>query len=546
MPAVPPRYIGRYQLERRLGGGGMAEVFAARTPGVEGFSRRVAIKRVLPAFAHDPQFSSLFVAEAHVLARLSHPNVVSVLDFERDPKHGLFLVLELVDGPDLARLLATGLLPIPVSVFLACEVLRGLAYAHRQAPHDSDTGGVVHRDISPQNVLLSWEGAVKVSDFGIAKLHAASRASASSVVKGKPAYMSPEQANGRPLDGRADLFSVGVMLWEMMTGRHLFPGETVQETLASLFFGPISSPRAYRPEVSADLAAVTLRLLERTAARRYANADDALAALLACSAAPRDGRGALRDLLHERRAALAARGPTEPAPAPVRVPSAKEPARATGITVAGRRLAASPPALPAGASPARLGRQATLGRWRRLIAIALLVLGAARPARQAVPTAPAAPPTPAPRSPTSEVTWPRRPAAPQQAATRRAATPPAATPFAPRTHDARRQREADGAPADEGIERAAAGTSQVGSPAATLEPPPHKAATAGSLRPASPRTRRGRRPPVGASPSATGIVDLVLEHAPAPAPDDALAAPLATKAAHGDVTSHKTPDETGR
>ena len=320
-----PRHIGTYEIERRLGGGGMAEVFLARVRGAQGFCRRVAIKRVLPGFAENPQFSSLFVTEAHVSARLSHPNVVSVLDFKHDPQHGMFLVMELVEGRDLAQLLATGLVPVSTCLFIVAETLRGLGYAHHLPLDQGGLRGVIHRDVSPHNVLLSWEGAVKVSDFGIAKVRAASNASASRVIKGKPAYMSPEQANGHPLDGRSDLFAAGVMLWEMLVGQHLFPGETVQETLAALFFAPIPSPRQMRADVPQDVAEVTMRLLARDPAARYPTAEAAIADLVACADAPRDGRAELSELLQQRFSGLSPVRPPERAasrPGVVRDPRA--------------------------------------------------------------------------------------------------------------------------------------------------------------------------------------------------------------------------------
>jgi serine/threonine-protein kinase len=153
----------------------MAEVFAGAAIGAEGFSRKVAIKRVLPGFSDHAAFARMFIDEAQISSQLVHPNIVSVLDFDRDAEGRLFLVMELIDGVDLHALLATGLPPVPAVVFVIAEVLRGLGFAH-DLPTASDMRGVVHRDISPHNVLLSWEGAVKVSDFGIAKARAASEA----------------------------------------------------------------------------------------------------------------------------------------------------------------------------------------------------------------------------------------------------------------------------------------------------------------------------------------------------------------------------------
>jgi serine/threonine protein kinase len=290
---------GKYRLDTRLGGGGMAEVFLGSMLGAEGFSRRVAIKRVLPGYSDNPSFAQMFVAEAQISSRLQHPNIVSVLDFDRDAEGRLFLVMELVDGRDLDALCASGPLPYPVVIFVISEVLRGLGHAH-DLPGGHELRGIVHRDVSPHNVLLSWEGAVKVSDFGIAKARQASEATASVFIKGKPAYMSPEQANGQPLDGRSDLFAVGVMLWEMLTGRRLFVGEDTRATLASVLFGQIPRPRSVRSDVPKDLEKVVMKLLERDLPARYATAEQAIHDLLECNAAPKNGREQLTRLLAER------------------------------------------------------------------------------------------------------------------------------------------------------------------------------------------------------------------------------------------------------
>jgi serine/threonine protein kinase len=291
---------GRYELERRLGGGGMAEVFLARLVGKDGFSRKVAIKRVLAHLATEESFAKMFVAEAQMCAKLQHPNIVSVLDFDRDEDGRPFLVIELVDGPSLAELADGGALPVGAALYLASELLRGVAYAHDLPGGEGGVRGIVHRDISPHNVLLSWEGAVKVSDFGIAKARAASGVTASELLKGKPAYMSPEQANGEALDGRSDLFSVGIMMWELLVGRALFSGHTTQETLARVLFAPIPTPRSIRPELPEDVDAIVLKLLARERADRFADANDVIAALLACKDYPRDGREKLVALLADR------------------------------------------------------------------------------------------------------------------------------------------------------------------------------------------------------------------------------------------------------
>ena len=329
--------LGKYLLDVPLGAGGMAEVFRAHTQGVEGFQRPVAIKRILPDASRNPAFAEMFIAEAKLSSRLAHPNIVSVLDFDRDQDGRLYLVMELVEGRDLGEVLAASpsRLPCSVIIYTITEVLRGLGYAHDLPSVGSSVGagvrGLIHRDISPHNVLCAWNGAVKVSDFGIAKARAATAASASLVIKGKPAYMSPEQINGVPLDGRSDLFAVGVMLWQMLTGQYLFALGTTTETLARVLFAPVPRPSSLAPDVPGDLEAVAMRLLERDRAQRYATAEDALDDLLRCADAPRDGRRELEHVLVER----------FPSKAPVRNGSSSR------VDASGRRRPSSiPPGLP--------------------------------------------------------------------------------------------------------------------------------------------------------------------------------------------------------
>ncbi len=278
----------------------MAEVFLGSTVGAEGFSRRVAIKRVLPGFSENPAFAKMFIDEARISSRLVHPNIVSVVDFDRDPDGRLYLVMELVEGKDLDELGASGPLPVPVVIYVISEVLRGLGHAHDLPVSADAMRGIVHRDVSPHNVLLSWEGAVKVSDFGIAKARSASSATASEMIKGKPAYMSPEQANGESLDGRSDLFAVGIMLWELLVGRRLFVGEDTRSTLAAVLFGQVPRPRSLRADVPKDLERVVMKLLERDLPARYPTAEAAIHDLLECDAAPKDGRNLLERTLAER------------------------------------------------------------------------------------------------------------------------------------------------------------------------------------------------------------------------------------------------------
>ena len=328
----------RYQNGAKLGTGGMADVYAGTSVGAEGFARPVAIKRVLPGFSEMPEFAAMFVDEARLASRLDHPNIVSVLDFDRDAEGRLFLVMELVDGMDLATLAASGLLPPGVVIFAVSEVLRGLGFAHR--------AGVVHRDVSPHNALLSWDGAVKVSDFGIAKARDASTGRGSEVLKGKPGYMSPEQANSEPLDGRSDLFAVGVVLWELLTGQRLFQG-SMREVLAQVMFREITRPSVIRPGVRAGSRGG--RRCGCSSARSIAGsrrAEDAVEALAACADAPRDGRGELVRTMTARFPIEAERARAASGN------SVDEPAVATGAhdRRAGRRSPASAPAQRGAAS----------------------------------------------------------------------------------------------------------------------------------------------------------------------------------------------------
>lgn len=425
---VPVR-IGPYVIERRLGGGGMAEVFLASVVGEAGFSRPVAIKRVLPGFGDRPEFAALFISEAKLSARLRHPNIVSVLDFQRDPEHGLFLVMELVEGKDLDQLLSTGLLPISLALTVGAEMLRGLGYAHHPPRRDDGILGLVHRDVSPQNVLLSWEGEVKVSDFGIAKSREAAQAAASVMIKGKPAYMSPEQADGRALDGRSDLFAVGVVMWQMLTGQLLFQGSTTQQVLAAVLRSSIPPPTTLRPDVPHDVCAVVMKLLERDPAQRYATAEAALQDLLACRAFPRDGRSELAALLKVRF--------PSPAEMPTLVAASSIPGNATSPAFSPTVIAASPSPSARSSTPSRL----LLAFAAALVAAALATAGVAAlvlrqerapehgkiaPALPAVPPAraaalPASPPTP-PTSFAADAQDPVRPSRPPSPATSQAAT----------------------------------------------------------------------------------------------------------------------------
>ena len=216
------RETARYRVLRKIAHGGMAEIFLALQLGVEGFQKQVVLKRILPALAADPSFVRMLVDEAHIASTLNHSNLVQVLDLRHSGSE-YFLVLEFVDGWSLEQVRrraqkAKLKLPLPLALSIVGALCRALAYVHGRT-RDGRPLGIVHRDVTPQNVLLSAEGDVKLADFGIAKALGKREKSATGVIKGKFAYMSPEQAAGETLDGRSDLFSVGTLLYLLTTGK---------------------------------------------------------------------------------------------------------------------------------------------------------------------------------------------------------------------------------------------------------------------------------------------------------------------------------------
>ncbi len=324
---------GKYRLGERIGGGGMAEVFRGTLMGVEGFARPVAIKRMLPTLSADDAFAEMFVNEARLASLLAHPNIVNVVDFDRDPEGRLFIVMELVEGKDLRELAEGGRLPVSVASFIIAEVLRGLAFAH-ELTHQGRPMGMVHRDVSPHNVLISWNGAVKLSDFGIAKAMGATGASRTGSLKGKVGYMSPEQAHAVAIDGRSDVFAVGVMFHELLTGERLFAGATEAEVLSRMLAQPIEPPRKSNPEVSDDLDAVCMGMLERDRERRFASARAALEALLNCDVVSARGELELGKLIRTRFPQVAPARLNETGVAPLVGGDATAPLRAASTDVA--------------------------------------------------------------------------------------------------------------------------------------------------------------------------------------------------------------------
>ncbi len=251
----------------------MAEIFLAQSHGPEGFEKQVVIKRIRAALADDPSFVQMFIAEARVASKLNHANLVHIFDFDRH-EDSYYLAMEYVRGKSLAevhrRSRSAGRPMPPVLVAqIGLEVARGLGYAHRLNVHGQPVG-LVHRDVTPHNVLLSYEGAVKLTDFGIAK--ASNRASTAGMLKGKFAYMSPEQSRGEPVDARTDLFALGITLWELLTGGRLFDGDSDLAVLRAVQERDIVAPASLDPGVDPALSDTIMAALQRDPARRLQSA----------------------------------------------------------------------------------------------------------------------------------------------------------------------------------------------------------------------------------------------------------------------------------
>ena len=292
--------LGRYRLLERLGQGGMAEVFKAKSFGVEGFEKTLAIKRVLPELARSREFVATFVHEAKLAVRLSHANIVQVFDLGvapgpdglgSDAPSSYYMAMEFVNGFDLATVLSRCrkqqvTLPIDMCVFTTAEVAKGLDHAHRRRDEQMRPLGIVHRDVSPQNVLLSLEGEVKVTDFGIAKARGALESNVqdearSPELQGKFAYMSPEQASGGPVDASSDLFSLGVVLYECVAGVNPFAAPTPLETLRRVKACEYTPAELLRSDAPQDLLAILRQAMAKDPGERYPSAGRMYEALLA-------------------------------------------------------------------------------------------------------------------------------------------------------------------------------------------------------------------------------------------------------------------------
>ncbi|MBK8254843.1 MAG: protein kinase [Polyangiaceae bacterium] len=342
-PTDPKNKLDRYELIGEIAAGGMAVVYLARIAGLGGFQRFVAIKRLHAHLAHEEEFVEMFLDEGRLAASIHNPHVVPILEVG-DSEQGIYLVMEYIEGDTLSRVASraagrvTGLqpaaapgeppkrpkratasmpsngpaLPRPVTVRILLDSLAGLHAAHEHTDPHGNPLHIVHRDISPQNILVGVDGSARITDFGVARAATRLSTTRSDTVKGKLAYLSPEQARGEGIDRRSDIFAMGIILWELLTGGRLFRGETDRETIARVTNGPIPPPSNVVPGLHPAFDAVVLRALARDVSQRFntcAEMADALerAALEAAAAGagggvaqPRDVAAFMNDVLGQQ------------------------------------------------------------------------------------------------------------------------------------------------------------------------------------------------------------------------------------------------------
>jgi serine/threonine-protein kinase len=273
----------RYKVLEKVAAGGMAEVYRAESAGLEGFKKIVAIKRVLPHLSEKKQFIGMFLDEARVSAHLSHSNCVQVFDIGVGD-NTYFIVMEYVDGSDLKGVIEhrrklNQPFPIEEACLICVRICEGLAYAHELVDSKGESLHIVHRDMSPPNVLITRHGEVKIVDFGLAKANSQLERSEPGIIKGKFSYLSPEAAKGGTVDGRTDIFAVGIILWELLAGRRLFMGESDLETVRMVQSARVPSIRQINPKVPVELERVMMKALTEDPDQRYQRAREFGAAL---------------------------------------------------------------------------------------------------------------------------------------------------------------------------------------------------------------------------------------------------------------------------
>jgi serine/threonine protein kinase len=302
--AAPRKALGRYELVKHLASGGMAEVMLARVTGIEGFERHVVLKRIRDAQARDARFVQMFLDEARLAASLHHTNIAQVHDIGQEAGE-YFFAMEYVHGEDLRKLLMhlaerDAKLPFEHIITIITASAAALHHAHEHRSPDRKLLGIVHRDVSPANILVGYDGNVKVVDFGIAKATQRTTETQSGVMKGKVAYMSPEQCVGQVVDRRSDIFCLGIVLYELVTVRRLFKGDNDFLTMSSITRGVIPPPSGIRPDLAPELEAIILKALAAKPEDRYQTANEMRVALeqYATKAGLPTSTTALADFMH--------------------------------------------------------------------------------------------------------------------------------------------------------------------------------------------------------------------------------------------------------
>ncbi len=283
MAVKPPVVAGKYTLLRRLGHGGMAEVFLARQASEGGFEKLVVLKRILPHLASGPEFTAMFLDEARIAADLRHPNIVTIVDTGRAGE-SLFMVMEFLHGQDVRKtqrkVAAFGQqIPFAHACQIVIDAAAGLHYAHTKKDLAGRALSIVHRDVSPQNIIVTFEGGTKIVDFGIAKAAGQSTHTSTGVLKGKYTYMSPEQAEGQIVDARTDQYALGIVFWELLTMRRLYKRETEAATLDAIVDGTVPRPRRFREDCPAAVEDVVMTALARDKGKRFRDCEEFALAL---------------------------------------------------------------------------------------------------------------------------------------------------------------------------------------------------------------------------------------------------------------------------
>ncbi|MFI5290963.1 MAG: serine/threonine protein kinase, partial [Polyangia bacterium] len=283
--------LGKYEIVKRLATGGMAEIFLARVSGLPGFQKMVVIKRILPQLATKSDFIEMFLDEARIAATLQHPNVVQMYDVGVVDGN-YFIAMEYLHGEDVRSLMKAlykkeEKLPLEHALNILIGISSGLHYAHEKVGFDGKPLNIVHRDVTPQNIIVTYEGGVKLLDFGIAKASNRFGETRFGTLKGKVPYMSPEQCRGDPLDRRSDIFSLGIMLYELTLGRRLYRGKSDFEILKQIVEGTVTPPSELDPGYPPALEKIVLRALEKERDKRFQTARELQAEL---EALVREGR----------------------------------------------------------------------------------------------------------------------------------------------------------------------------------------------------------------------------------------------------------------